>query len=61
METVKSQVIGRGSGRKKDKQMEHRGLLGSETALHDTTIMDKRQYTFVKTHRPRVKATVNYG
>ena len=48
----KKSMIARGWGRKKDKQVEHRGSLGQwKTILSDTTQVDTTHYIFVQTHR----------
>ena len=50
METVKSQWLPGVGGRERE-WVEHKGVLRSETILHDATLVGTSHYTAVKTHR----------
>ena len=50
-ETVRESVVARSQGGDRDEHAEHRGFLGTETALHDTIQGDTCHYILLKTHR----------
>ena len=47
-ETVRESVVARSQGGDRDEHAEHRGFLGTETALHDTIQGDTCHYILLK-------------